>query len=97
MTIVPRSDRRRLLQSTACGFGALALADLLAAAESGSVGQSHMSRIQRPLPHFPPKAKRVIFLFMAGGVSQVDSFDYKPLLDREDGLAGVRRLAVHRP
>jgi hypothetical protein len=37
------------------------------------------------LPHFAPRAKRVIFLFMAGGVSQVDSFDYKPLLEREDG------------
>ncbi|MFM8577469.1 MAG: DUF1501 domain-containing protein [Planctomycetaceae bacterium] len=85
MTIVPKSDRRRLLQSTACGFGALALADLLAAAEFGSVGQSHKSRIPPPLPHFSPTAKRVMFLVLAGGVSQVDSFDYKPLLDREDG------------
>jgi hypothetical protein len=38
-----------------------------------------------PRPHFPPKAKRVIFLFMAGGVSQVDSFDYKPKLIKADG------------
>ncbi len=38
-----------------------------------------------PSPHFKPKAKRVIFLFMQGGVSQVDSFDYKPLLEKEDG------------
>jgi hypothetical protein len=37
------------------------------------------------MPHFAPRAKRIIFLFMAGGVSQVDSFDYKPLLQREDG------------
>jgi hypothetical protein len=37
------------------------------------------------LPHFAPRAKRVIFLFMAGGVSHVDSFDYKPLLEKEDG------------
>jgi len=39
------------------------------------------------LPHHPPRAKRVIFLFMAGGVSQVDSFDYKPLLEQRDGEA----------
>src|SRR5207249_2198334 len=36
-------------------------------------------------PHFAPKAKRVIFLFMQGGVSQVDSFDYKPQLEKQDG------------
>ena len=36
-------------------------------------------------PHFPPRAKRVIFLFMHGGPSQVDTFDYKPLLERDDG------------
>jgi hypothetical protein len=38
-----------------------------------------------PGPHFTPKAKRVIFLFMQGGVSQVDSFDYKPRLEIDDG------------
>ena len=36
-------------------------------------------------PHFPPRAKRIIFLFMSGGPSQVDTFDYKPLLQRDDG------------
>ena len=72
-------SRRRMLQSTACGFGSLALAGLL----------NHPSRAANPLapkiPHLPAKAKRVIFLFMAGGVSQVDSFDHKPLLEKEDG------------
>lgn len=72
-------SRRRMLQSTACGFGSLALAGLL----------NQPSRAANPLapkiPHLPAKAKRVIFLFMAGGVSQVDSFDYKPLLEKEDG------------
>ncbi len=72
-------SRRRMLQSTACGFGSLALAGLL----------NQPGRAANPLapkiPHLPAKAKRVIFLFMAGGVSQVDSFDHKPLLDKEDG------------
>ncbi len=72
-------SRRRMLQSTACGFGSLALAGLL----------NQPGRAANPLapkiPPVPAKAKRVIFLFMAGGVSQVDSFDHKPLLDKEDG------------
>ena len=72
-------SRRRMLQSTACGFGSVALAGLLnerAAASSPSSAK---------VPHLPARAKRVIFLFMAGGVSHVDSFDHKPLLESEDG------------
>ena len=61
--------RRRALQSAACGFGYLALNGLSANA----------------LPRCRPKAKRVIFLFMQGGVSHVDSFDYKPRLVKDDG------------
>jgi hypothetical protein len=52
----------------------------LAAAEDGG-GQPRRS----PGPHFPAKAKRVIFLFMQGGVSHVDSYDYKPRLFADDG------------
>jgi Protein of unknown function (DUF1501) len=70
--------RRQMLQTSACGFANLALAGLLSAQDS-----------RNPLaprqPHFAPKAKRVIFLFMHGGPSQVDTFDYKPLLERDDG------------
>ena len=65
--------RRAMLKGSGCGFGYLALAGL-AAAES--VGRT---------THFAPRAKRVIFLFMQGGVSQVDSFDYKPRLLADDG------------
>src|SRR4051812_33248731 len=74
-----RMTRRRLLRDVACGFGSVALAGLL--------NQQHAaaSPLTAKPPHFAPRAKRVIFLFMAGGVSHVDSFDYKPLLDREDG------------
>jgi hypothetical protein len=61
--------RRSLLRKAACGFGSLALADLVGAAA----------------PHFAPKAKRIIFLYMQGGPSQVDTFDYKPRLAKDDG------------
>jgi hypothetical protein len=79
-------DRRRALKSAACGFGYLALAGL--AAEQGSAGASP-SQVANPLaprkPHFKSRAKRIIFLFMQGGVSHVDSFDYKPRLEMDDG------------
>jgi hypothetical protein len=68
-----------MLQEMACGFGSLALAGLL------NQQQAWAGPLTARAPHFAPRAKRVIFLFMAGGVSHVDSFDYKPLLEREDG------------
>ena len=70
-------SRRRALETIACGFGWLAFSGLAGAA--GSVVPS-----ARP-PLFTPRAKRVIFLFMQGGPSQVDTFDYKPRLARDDG------------
>lgn len=58
-------------------------------AAAGIAQQAAAAGISNPLlpkiPHIIPKAKRVIFLFMAGGVSQVDSYDYKPLLYKDDG------------
>jgi len=66
-------SRRQFLQTTACGFGSLALS---AMANNPLAGKK---------PHHQPRAKRVIFLFMQGGVSHVDSFDYKPRLLKEDG------------
>lgn len=75
-----RICRREMLHSAACGFGWLALADLLAAADR----QPADPLAPKP-PHFPAKAKRVIFLFMHGGPSQVDTFDYKPKLAADDG------------
>ncbi len=71
-------SRRQLLQGAACGFGSLALADLChrtAASETGL-----------PPLHHAARAKRIIFLFMYGGPSQVDTFDPKPRLQRDDGL-----------
>lgn len=83
-------SRRTLLQTSACGFGALAFQSLLAAERPGTGLSSPLSP---HLPHHAPRAKRVIFLFMRGGPSQVDSFDYKPALEKRHGedLGGGRR------
>lgn len=67
----------------------LALADLLASrgvrAAAPSAETAGLSGLAPRPPHFPARAKRVIFLFMHGGPSQVDTFDYKPELQRRDG------------
>lgn len=73
--------RREMLGRLACGFGGLALAGLLAD-EARAGPADHLA--PRP-PHFPPRAKRVIFLFMHGGVSHVDTFDPKPKLAELNG------------
>lgn len=74
-------SRRAVLRDTALGFGALALADLLRASET----PAGINPAARQTPHFPARAKRVIFLFMKGGPSHLDTFEPKPLLDRDDG------------
>jgi hypothetical protein len=66
-----------MLLRCANGFGAVALTALLA--EEGQTA----APIQRP--HFPAHARNVIFLYMDGGPSQVDTFDYKPLLEKYHG------------
>ena len=75
--------RRQLLRSAGCGFGYLALAGLAASEQARAADLANPLAI-RPT-HFAPKAKRVIFIFMQGGVSQVDSFDYKARLAKDDG------------
>ena len=74
-------SRREALHRSAVGFGALALGSLLGETASADGSDAPDS----PLPHHPPRAKRIIFLFMSGGPSQVDTFDPKPLLARDDG------------
>ncbi|MFT7640760.1 MAG: hypothetical protein ACI9G1_002504 [Pirellulaceae bacterium] len=71
-------SRRQWLETTGCGFGALAFQAF--AQQIANAADSPDSRT-----HHAPKAKRVIFLFMHGGVSQVDSFDPKPMLTRFNG------------
>ncbi|MFN3325234.1 MAG: DUF1501 domain-containing protein [Bryobacteraceae bacterium] len=70
--------RRELLQQAGSGFGMLALANLLDAAE-------RTTPLAPRKPHYTPKATRVIFLYLNGGLSQVDSFDPKPELTRRHG------------
>ncbi|MFZ4768448.1 MAG: DUF1501 domain-containing protein, partial [Roseimicrobium sp.] len=72
-------SRRQLLQRTGFGFGGLALANMLSSAQASQGGLVG-------LPHFAPKAKRVIFLFMSGGPSQMESFEYKPVLSQKQGV-----------
>jgi hypothetical protein len=85
-------SRRMALKSAACGFGYLALAGLTAPRAAAATNP-----LAPRLPLLAPKAKRVIFLFMQGGVSHVDSFDYKPALIANDRKAMTfdddRRLA----
>jgi hypothetical protein len=66
-------SRRQILRSTGLGFGSLALAGLLGRSASAAT------------PHFPPRAKRVIHVFLNGGMSQVDTFDPKPELQARGG------------
>ena len=75
-------SRREMLRTSGAGFASLARTGLLAE-EAAAAGRSD-PLAPRP-PHFAPRAKRVIFLFMHGGPSQVDTFDYKPLLARDHG------------
>lgn len=78
-------SRRQLLQRCGAGFGSLALCDLLAQSASAEQTGAAQNPLQAHAGHFRPRAKRVIFLFMHGGPSHVDTFDYKPLLVKHDG------------
>jgi hypothetical protein len=80
---VARPNRRQMLRQAGAGFGSLALAALLANETAG--GTSAASPLAPQLPHFAARARRVIFLFMPGGPSQVDTFDPKPRLTRDHG------------
>ena len=75
-------SRRSALQLSACGFGYLAFAGLAAEAAAKESGPGPLA--PKP-PHFPPRAKHVIFLCMNGGPSHVDTFDHKPRLTADDG------------
>ena len=97
----PVNSRREILSRASCGFGALALQAMLAdanrstllASESQASQFNSTSLLERPTM-FAPRAKRIIFVFMQGGPSHVDSFDYKPELIAKDGqsidFTGVR-------
>ena len=79
-------SRRNLLLKTGYGLGAIALNSLI---DGGAASRAHAGGISNPgLPQFPnfaPKAKRIIYLFMAGGPSHIDTFDYKPAMRKFHG------------
>jgi len=78
--------RRWFLRQCGVGLGSIALASLLGADKALGAAQSATADPLAPkLPHFKPKAKRVIYLFMGGAPSQLDLFDYKPTLAKYDG------------
>ncbi|QDV52410.1 DUF1501 domain-containing protein [Gimesia fumaroli] len=84
MSILPQSlfSRRDLLKKSAVGFGNLALLSML---NEEAQAASSKDPLAPKEPHFTPRAKRVIFLFMKGGPSHMDTFDYKPQLQKYDG------------
>src|SRR6188472_1842147 len=77
--------RRDFLRRSAHGFGSLALASLLAHETTAAPSRGVFDPFLPRKPHFEPKAKSVIFLFMEGGPSHIDLFDPKPELTRMNG------------
>jgi hypothetical protein len=83
--------RRELLERAGCGFGSLALAHLLG---EGARADEVRDPLAPRAPHFGAKAKAAIWLFINGGPSHVDTWDYKPELEKRDGqeLAGFNKF-----
>src|ERR1041385_1333970 len=78
--------RRWFFKQCGVGLGSIALASLLDTENAFGATKAKVSNPLAPkAPHFKPKAKRVIYLFMAGAPSQLDLFDYKPMLAKYDG------------
>jgi hypothetical protein len=84
-------SRRAMLREAACGFGYLGLAGLLA--QESAFADVNANPLLPRAPHFAPRAKRVIFLFMHGGPSSIDTFDFKPRLVQDNG----KPLPMKRP
>src|SRR4051794_4413712 len=97
-------SRRQFFQDCGVGVGKIALASLLAQQAGARIsGAAAPNPLAPKAPHYAPKAKRVIHLFMAGAPSQLDLFDYKPALARLEGkplppsVIGGQRYAFIRP
>ena len=79
-------SRRELFQNVGLGIGSIALGSILARDLGGAETLSDIERdAVAPRTHFPARAKHVIFLHMVGAPSQLDLFDYKPVLQKHDG------------
>lgn len=78
--VIPGQSRRQFLNRFGLGLGGIALSHLLQPLRAGTPDRGVLGQT-----HFPAKAKRVIYLFMAGGPSQFETFDYKPVLNERNG------------
>ena len=93
-------SRREMLGMCKAGFGSVAFASLFSSIPGCSAFDPKQADLLdklaggHPLPNFVPKAKNIIFLYMDGGVSQVDSFDPKPRLDKENGEDPGKKFKV---
>ena len=87
----PFTSRRDFLLRGGAGFGALALIGLLS--NDTAVAANYGNPYAVKQPHFPAKAKHIIHVYLNGGPSQVDTWDYKPALAKYDG----KKLPVHLP
>ncbi len=87
--MLPSFSRRDMLKVSGCGFGYLALAGL---ATHDAAAATARNPLATRAPHFTPRAKRIIFLYMAGGPTHVDTFDYKPRLFQSSGSAARGNL-----
>ena len=85
-------DRRGFLRRAAAGFGHTAFAGL--AAMDSMTANGRKNPLLPEAPHFPPKAKRVIFLFMQGAPTQHETFDYNPELAKYAGMHSEMKLAI---
>jgi len=83
-------SRRNILRSAGVGFGHLALSGLLGsiAGKAAAQGLNANNPLAPKRPPLPAKAKRIIFLFMEGAISSVDTFEYKPELEKKNGKSG---------
>ncbi len=93
--VLYQNTRRDFLKKAGLGLGSVALGNLLNPAEAMA---QKMNPMDVPgLPHFAPKAKRIIYLFQSGGPSQLETFDYKPSLNKwhgkeiPDSIRGTQR------
>ena len=91
----PGLTRREALKLASAGFGYLALAGLLGQTARKATAAERPNPLAPRKPHFRPRAKRIIFLFMQGAISQVDTWEYKPRLQKDDG--SVYPLSVTLP
>jgi hypothetical protein len=95
-TVKKQLDRRTFLTKTSLGLGALALGSLMGTNNLfGNSPRSTENELEAGIfPNYLPKAKRIVYLFQSGGPSQLDMFDYKPMLEKyqaQDLPASVRK------